>query len=342
MDRPRAPATPLTSAAAPAPATTVVEVRDPDAPSLTITRKQDGATLAAIVRELTSGSWEQSRELVRRGKITVNDEVITDPVHRVVLGQRVAHHANAKRADRPALDIADDAMVHIDEHVVVVNKPAGISTVPFDEGERGTLVDRVQHWLHRKRDVSSNAPLFVVHRIDKDTSGLVVFGRTWVAKRHLATLFRAHAIERRYLALVCGHPARDQYTMDTVLVEDRGDRLRGSARNPAPGVGKRAITHVEVLSRLLLPTGSVALVRCQLQTGRTHQIRIHLSEWGHPLIGERVYSRGVVQPIEHPRALLHAHELGFTHPGDPERVLTFRRDPPQDFMTVLEAAGGRL
>lgn len=297
-------------------------------------------TLAAAVRALTNASWEQARELIRRGKITVDGEIITDPVHRVTAAQRVEHHENARRADRTALDLSDDALVYLDEHVVVVDKPAGISTIPFDEGERGTLVDRVQHWLHRKRGVSSNAPLFIVHRIDKDTSGLVVFGRTWVAKRHLATLFRAHAIERRYLALVVGHPARDKHTIDTVLVEDRGDGLRGSARNPAPGVGKRAITHVEVLSRLSLDGAPVALVRCQLQTGRTHQIRIHLSEWGHPLIGERVYIRHAAAAIEHPRALLHAHELGFTHPADEENALRFRRDPPEDFLAILTRAGG--
>lgn len=272
----------------------------------------------------------------------MDGETVTDPTARVAPSKRVELHENAPRADRTALDLPDEAMVHSDEHVVIVDKPAGISTIPFDEGERGTLVDRVQHWLHRKRGVSSNAPLFIVHRIDKETSGLVVFGRTWVAKRHLATLFRAHAIERRYLALVAGHPARDQYTIDTVLVEDRGDGLRGSARNPVPGVGKRAITHVEVLSRLQLDGAPIALVRCQLQTGRTHQIRIHLSEWGHPLIGERVYIRGAAHAIEHSRALLHAHELGFSHPGDPEKQLRFTRTPPADFMAVLERAGGSL
>jgi 23S rRNA pseudouridine1911/1915/1917 synthase len=299
-------------------------------------------TLAAAVRSLTNASWEQCRELIRRGKITVNGETVTDPVLRVRADQRVELHENARRADRTALDLEDETIVLMDEHVVVVDKPAGISTVPFDEGERGTLVDRVQHWLHHKRGVSANAPLFVVHRIDKDTSGLVVFGRTWVAKRHLATLFRAHAIERRYLALVVGHPARDKHTIDSVLVEDRGDGLRGSARNPAPGVGKRAITHVEVLSRLTLDETPVALVRCQLQTGRTHQIRIHLSEWGHPLVGERVYIRNSPLAVEHPRALLHAHELGFTHPADEERALHFRRDPPADFLAVLSRAGGEL
>jgi 23S rRNA pseudouridine1911/1915/1917 synthase len=299
-------------------------------------------TLAAAVRALTGTSWEHCRTLIRRGKITVDGETVTDPSRRVRADQRIEVHENAPRADRSALDLEDRAIVYMDEHLVVVDKPAGISTVPFDEGERGTLVDRVRHWLHRKRGVSANAPLFVVHRIDKDTSGLLVFGRTWVAKRHLATLFRAHTIERHYLALVVGTPARDKHTIDSVLVENRGDGLRGSARNPAPGIGKRAITHVEVLSHLSLDRTPVALVRCRLQTGRTHQIRIHLSEWGHPLVGERVYIRNAAIALAYPRTLLHAHELGFTHPVDKARVLRFRRDPPEDFLALLARAGGEL
>jgi 23S rRNA pseudouridine1911/1915/1917 synthase len=94
-----------------------------------------------------------------------------------------------------------------------------------------------------------------------------------------------------------------------------------------------------VLSRL---AGPLSLVRCQLETGRTHQIRIHLAESGHPLVGERVYGKAIPRPIDHPRALLHAHELGFTHPAHEDRMLRFRREPPEDFLTVLAECGGVL
>jgi 23S rRNA pseudouridine1911/1915/1917 synthase len=298
-----------------------------------------GVTVASVVRGREGVSWERARELVRRGKVKVNDARVTDPAARVAPDARVTVDLAAPRADRVEGELEPTRVVFLDEHLVVVDKPHGVSTIPYDEGERGTLIDRVQAFLHRHRGADRNAPLFVVHRIDKDTSGLVVFGRSWAAKRHLAGLFRAHAIERRYLALVCGHPARDAFTVDTILLEDRGDGLRGSARKPSPGAGKRAITHIQVLARL---DGSISLARCQLETGRTHQIRIHLAESGHPLVGERVYGRDVPRPVDHDRALLHAHELGFSHPVHEGRLLRFRRDPPEDFLARLRAAGGAL
>jgi 23S rRNA pseudouridine1911/1915/1917 synthase len=309
------------------------------APERGVTESGAGVTVASLVRASASLSWEQAREFVRRGKVRVDGALVTDPAARVAPDARVSIDAAAPRVDRVEGELDASRVVFLDEHLVVVDKPHGVSTIPYEEGERGTLIDRVQWFLHRHRGADRNAPLFVVHRIDKDTSGLVVFGRSWAAKRHLAGLFRAHAIERRYLALVCGHPARDAFTVDSVLLEDRGDGLRGSARKPVPGAGKRAITHVQVLARL---DGSLSLARCQLETGRTHQIRIHLAESGHPLVGERVYGRDVPRPVEHDRALLHAHELGFSHPVHEGRALRFRRDPPEDFLARLRAAGGAL
>jgi 23S rRNA pseudouridine1911/1915/1917 synthase len=276
---------------------------------------------------------------VRRGKWSVDGAIATEPSLRMRAGQALAQHERARRADRASSELEDSRLIYVDEHLVVVDKPAGVSTVPFEEGERGTLVDRVQRALHRRGEAPSNAPLFIVHRIDKDTSGLLVFGRTWLAKRHLASLFRAHTIERRYVALVNGHPSFTERTVESMLVEDRGDGIRGSARSPAPGVGKRAVTQIQVLARL---EGPSALVRCSLETGRTHQIRIHLAELGHPLVGERVYGRAAARRVEHPRALLHALELGFTHPAEPARIMRFRRAPPEDFIAALREAGASI
>jgi 23S rRNA pseudouridine1911/1915/1917 synthase len=309
------------------------------APRWIVGPERDHETLATLVRAFTGASWEQAREQVRRGKWSVDGAIATDPSLRLRTGQALVQHERARRADRASSELEPSRLVYVDEHLVVVDKPAGVSTVPFEEGERGTLVDRVQRALYRRGRAPSNAPLFIVHRIDKDTSGLLVFGRTWLAKRHLASLFRAHTIERRYVALVNGHPSFNERTIETMLVEDRGDGIRGSARNPAPGVGKRAVTQIQVLARL---DGPVTLVRCSLETGRTHQIRIHLAELGHPLVGERVYGREVARRVEHPRALLHALELGFTHPAQPARRLRFRRAPPEDFIVALREAGASI
>jgi 23S rRNA pseudouridine1911/1915/1917 synthase len=151
-----------------------------------------------------------------------------------------------------------------------------------------------------------------VHRLDKDTSGLVVFARTPEAERHLGIQFRRHTIERRYLAVVRGR-ATDQ-RLESYLVPDRGDGRRGSAE---PSKGKHAVTHVHVLEDL----GDFTLVECRLETGRTHQVRIHLGESGTPLCGERIYDRPLhgrpllADTTTFPRPALHAARLGFEHPA---------------------------
>ncbi len=229
-------------------------------------------------------------------------------------------------------------IVYEDDTVVVVNKPAGLTTMRHaDEaaefGERGkhylpaTLADLLPDLLGRP-----DKPLNAVHRIDRDTSGLVVFARTAKAARHLMGQFREHTIERRYLALVRGAPRAG--TIESLLVRDRGDGRRGSA--PAPGEGQRAITHVKIIEGL----GPFALVECRLETGRTHQVRIHLGEAGVPLCGERVYDRppdGAPFPDESgaARPMLHAAKLGFRHP-DTDEKMSWSCPLPQDMSKLLE------
>jgi 23S rRNA pseudouridine1911/1915/1917 synthase len=156
-----------------------------------------------------------------------------------------------------------------------------------------------------------------VHRLDRDTSGLVVFARTAEAERHLGRQMRAHSIERKYLALVRGQARTER--IESNLVEDRGDGRRGST--PKPGEGKRAVTQVKLLETL----GEFSLVECQLETGRTHQVRIHLGERGTPLCGERIYDRPlhgrpVPDTSEAARPMLHASYLGIEHPATGERL----------------------
>jgi 23S rRNA pseudouridine1911/1915/1917 synthase len=173
-----------------------------------------------------------------------------------------------------------------------------------------------------------------VHRLDKETSGLVVFTRTWLAKQSLATQFRAHTVHRRYLAIA--HGSVRAGTVRTHLVENRGDGLRGSARGTPPPSARLAVTHIELLEQLR----GASLVACRLETGRTHQIRIHLSESGHPLVGEGVYVRGWRGPlIEAPRLMLHAAELGFVHPVT-QRVVSWEQPLPEDIRAVAERLRG--
>jgi 23S rRNA pseudouridine1911/1915/1917 synthase len=204
---------------------------------------------------------------------------------------------------------------------VVVEKPAGLCTVrhplerDWKERRRAlapTLEDVVAGLIARAEGLRGAQPrLRVVQRLDKETSGLVVFARTVAAERGLGKQFHAHTVTRRYLAVVPGRASPQRVC--TFLVRDRGDGRRGSTN--VAGVGKEAITHVEVAERL----SGYTLVRCRLETGRTHQIRIHLAELGHPVCGDRVYChRRDATVFEDrsgaPRLALHAAELGFRHP----------------------------
>ena len=293
------------------------------------------ATLAAAVREAYEGlPWSKARELCRRGKVHVNGALETDGARRVSKGDAIAVQPSAPRVDDGVF--TDARVVHVDRHVVVVDKPAGIMSVPFEPGDKDTLVDRVRIWLRRRGD-GQGAELGAVQRLDKDTTGLLVFARTLAAKRELQQQFRKHSIERRYRALVHGAVKRAQ-KVETDLIRDRGDGLRGSyghfrkPRGPLPSDAQHAITHIAPVEALRDAT----MVECRLETGRQHQIRIHLSEIGNPLIGEPVYIRDFAgERIAAPRPMLHAAVLGFEHPAN-GKPMRFERELPQDMAEVVE------
>jgi 23S rRNA pseudouridine1911/1915/1917 synthase len=313
-----------------------------------ISAEEDGATLAALLRNRLPGlSWAQARQHVAARRVRLNGELILDPARRVREGDTVELLGHSAPKPRP-----ENAVVirHLDEHLVVAEKPAGIPTVRHPAERHWTarrralaptLEDLVQAQIvGREGRVRKGPPprLRVVHRIDKETSGLVVFTRTVAAERGLGKQFHAHTVVRRYLTLVPGFVPPQR--LESELVRDRGDRRRGSTE--VPGLGKQAVTHVEVVERLR----GYTLLSCRLETGRTHQIRIHLAELGHPVCGDKVYRGRAGQPpvpdvSEAPRLMLHAAELGLTHPisGAP---LHWEMPPPRDMLEVLERLQGTL
>lgn len=327
-----------------------------------------GAPADAVVRSLFGLSWGRARDLIMRGKISVDGRVVPSPTARVRAGAAVAIDLAARDPRAAREELPAEAIVYVDAHIVVVDKPSGISTVPYDPegmrasiahraraGEDSTLDQRIRAALARRdRARGRGGPppdIGVVHRLDKETSGLVVFTRSWAAKKALTQAFRQHTVHRRYLALVHGIPKSE--TIISHLVEDRGDGLRGSVerrrgRTHAVGSEKtqRAVTHVEVLERFAVAASGEAtvvagagqpsaLVACRLETGRTHQIRIHLAEAGHPLLGERVYVRGYDRPlIPAPRVMLHAAELGFEHPVS-GREMRWTSELPADMTEMV-------
>lgn len=308
-------------------------------------RRDAEQTVAAFLRARLSLPWSRVKRLVESGQVRVAGQKVTDPAFRLKLGKNVEvvtpaaapsqKPVRARLKEAPRYDGPMPVLVYSDDSIAVVDKPAGLTTMRHAEeaaefGERGkpylpaTLADLLPAMLGRP-----GKAVRAVHRIDRDTSGLVVFARTRPAEEHLTEQFKAHTVERRYLALVRGRPTAG--TIESRLVRDRGDGRRGSGPD-----GQRAVTHVRVLE----PVGDFALVECRLETGRTHQVRIHLGEAGTPLCGERVYDRPVNgAPVPDGsgarRPMLHAARLGLTHPATGERM-AWDSVPAADFKDLLE------
>jgi 23S rRNA pseudouridine1911/1915/1917 synthase len=316
--------------------------------SFAIPADQAGTTLAAVLRSCLPGqSWNQVRRLIETRRARVNGELCQDPARRLKEGETVELLALPVPRTRQNFNVV---FRYLDGHLVVVEKPSGLSTVrhPLERAwteQRKELTPTLEDLLPRLiaheegRRVKGPLPrLRVVHRLDKGTSGLVVFARTVAAERGLGKQFRAHTVTRRYLAVVSGFVPPQ--TISTRFVTDRGDGRRGSTR--ALKEGKEAITHVDVVERL----AGYTLLACRLETGRTHQIRIHLAELGHPVCGDKVYHvrrDGSLIPdrSEAPRLALHATELGFVHPLT-EKPLHWSMPLPPDLMDFLQRLRTRV
>ncbi|HEY3174063.1 MAG TPA: RluA family pseudouridine synthase [Thermoanaerobaculia bacterium] len=269
-------------------------------------------------------SRRAARDAVRAGRVEVGGQVRDEPGTEVADDADLRHDPNrpARRRVRTRLTVlAEDPLF------LIVDKPAGLLTVQTAKHEEDTLFARALAYLqHRYR---RRTWIGVVHRLDKETSGALVFARTRGALRDLREKFRAHSIEREYVALVEGN-VRGPGTFDAPLVSDRGDRRRGVARPGEPG--KRAVTRYRPLESF----GRATLVSVNLETGRTHQVRVHFASAGHPVIGDSIYRRGEkAPPVDVRRQMLHARVLGFEHPatGAPVRA---EAPIPEDFGKAIE------
>ncbi len=285
-----------------------------------------GVTIAAFVKAQANVAWSVAKRHVTTGKVFVDGERITEIDHRLAVGQSVELRMAAPRPRDPE---REGVLVYDDAHVVVIDKPSGVSSVPYEDRETGTAMDLIRGAWRRMGKPATSVPLHVVHRIDRATSGLLAFAKTKKAELGLAAQLRAHTMQRMYICVAHGvvTPGR----IESNLVPDRGDGLRGSTTRA--GQGKRAVTHVTVRQALRGAT----LCEVRLETGKTHQIRIHLAESGHPLVGEPVYIRDYGGPwIDAPRLLLHAATLGFIHPVTNEQV-SLTSPLPSDFTSVVDS-----
>jgi len=292
--------------------------------------------LAAAVPAL---SRERLKALIRSGAVETGGRQLRDPATKV-RGEEALRVAVPE--PRPAHNEAQDiplTIVFEDEHLLVVEKPAGLVVHPAAGNLDGTLVNALLHHCGGSLSgIGGVARPGIVHRIDKDTSGLLVVAKTDVAHEGLAKQFAAHSIDRRYLAIVGGVPKASKGTIDAPLARSTANRKKIAIVEASRG--KRAVTHWRRLTMLQ----DAALVECRLETGRTHQIRVHLASIGHPLIGDPVYSRSgktqakLLNKLQFRRQALHAAELGFTHPVTKHR-LSFSSPMPPDMQELLSALG---
>ena len=271
-------------------------------------------------------SRRKAQDYIQTGRVDIDGRTCHEPGRNVEEGSIVRLDL-----DRPAVGAVRTrlSVLHEDDDLIIVDKPAGLLTLPTEAREKDTLLDRVNAYLlHRYR---RRPYVGVVHRLDKDTSGAIVFARSREVLRELQELFRRHDVEREYVALVEGRVEKESGTIGLDLVRDRGDRRRGTAR-PGEAGGRKAVTHYRVVQRL----PGATLVALRLETGRTHQIRVHLAALGHPVIGDAVYRPKHFSPptIVARRQMLHARTLGLRHPrtGVPIEKAS---DPPADFRELL-------
>jgi 23S rRNA pseudouridine1911/1915/1917 synthase len=308
-------------------------------------KEQDARkSLVTLLRQwLPEQSWRDVKRLVQTRRVQINGNLCLDEGRRLTAGEvvRVLQHSQAP----PPRE--DDVKIHfLDNHLVVVEKPAGLTTLRHSEeldwparrkDRQPTLDELLPRVLARRRSGGPPARgklprVRAVHRLDRETSGLMVFARSAEAERHLIQQFRRHTIHRKYIAVIHGHIQAQR--IESNLVRDRGDGRRGSTNKPQ--LGQRAVTHIRPVERL----GDYSLIECQLETGRTHQIRIHLSEAGHFVCGDKVYRQPLFKPplpdnSGAPRVALHAAELGFDHPVTSE-PLHFHMPLPRDLKEFIE------
>mgnify|MGYP000064532635 CR=1 FL=1 len=285
------------------------------------------AFLAAKLPELSRSAVQK---LIDEGFVTLkgqkvkkNRRVSAGELYEVALPEPEA--AGTEAEDIP-LDI-----VYEDRDVIVVNKPKGMVVHPAPGHSGGTLVNALLHHCGESLSgIGGEKRPGIVHRIDKDTSGLIIAAKNDRAHRALAAQLKDHSLSRVYEALVIGNLKEDRGTVDAPIGRHPVDRkkMAVTSKNSKP-----AVTHYEVLSRL----GGVTHVRCRLETGRTHQIRVHMASIGHPVLGDTVYGRKKPEPGLEGQCL-HAKEISFTHPETGERI-TLSCDLPEYFVRLLKKYG---
>ena len=285
---------------------------------------------AALAKLEPTLSRAQARRLVEQGAITVSGEVVK-PAHRLRAGERIAGAVPEAQATALAPEELPLSILYQDADVVVIDKPAGLVVYPAPGHGGGTLVNALLHHCRDLSGVGGELRPGIVHRLDKDTSGVLVAAKNDVAHRSLAAQFKVHSVLREYLALVRGAPRAASGSVEAAIGRHPTDRKRMSTRTRR---GRAAVTHYRVEERLR----GASLLRVRLETGRTHQVRVHLASIGLPVLGDPVYggAQALGAELGLARQALHAAVLGFTHPTT-GAAMRFESPLPPDLVRALGA-----
>ncbi len=320
---------------------------------LVVDEADDGSRLDAYLASAVADlSRTRAKALIVSGMVTIGGATIEEPKRPVKPGEAVTVTVPPPRPANPGGEAIALDIVYEDDDLIVINKPPGMVVHPAAGNHSGTLVNAlIAHCGASLSGIGGVSRPGIVHRLDKDTSGLLVVAKTDRAHQSLAAQFADHGrhgpLERAYMALCWGVPDRTKGTIDAAIGRSTQNREKMDIKRAG---GRHAITHYTVLDRYPGGAGEpiATLVECRLETGRTHQIRVHLASIGHPVIGDRAYGagfatkasrlpepqRGLVEAF--PRQALHAFRLGFEHPATHE-AMRFERPPPEDMATLINA-----
>ena len=266
--------------------------------------------------------------LIKNGDILVNGSKIK-PSYKVKCGDEITiNNVKTDTKDITPWNYPLD-IVYEDDDIIIVNKPSGMVVHPGNGNKDHTLVNALKSYTDKLSDINGER-LGIVHRIDKDTSGLIIVAKTNKAHEILGQYFKEHSIKREYIALLCGIFPHDTATIDAPIGRDEKNRLRMTV---TPNNSKRAVTHLEVLKRY---KAGFTLVKARLETGRTHQIRVHTKYIGYPVYNDPVYANKSIGDFGQ---FLHSYSMEFIHPITKEKMY-FKRDVPkyfQDFLDKLDS-----
>lgn len=324
----------------------------PDTPSTVL--NATAATADRLDRALAQAFPDVSRSrfqaLIAEGRVTVEGKPVTEARHKVKPGDQLCVEVPEAAAPEPQPEAIDLDIVYEDNDIIVIDKPAGLVVHPGAGNETGTLVNAlIAHCGGSLSGIGGVKRPGIVHRLDKDTSGLLVVAKNDIAHQGLAAQFAAHGrdgrLQRAYLALVWGVPERRQGMISAAIDRSAANRQKMAVSRSAQA--RDAVTHYEVVKTFGTPP-IASLVRCNLETGRTHQIRVHMAHIGHPLLGDETYGSGFMSSERKlsedarqalkllKRQALHATLLGFEHPRT-GKSLHFESPAPDDMSMLLSA-----